>query len=174
MRKIVFIIIYGLLLPKQAKAQDTDFKISKEYITNFLITNCDGKTKLEMYKKTIDWISINFKNPKEVIQTQIENEMIRIEGFTENFNGTSNASYLIEISFKDGKYKFDPISFTIINGLNRFDFFLTYPTYFKSDGTLKERLKDTVKGVSDLINSLNKSLAMYIIEGKGLNKKDEW
>lgn len=175
MKKVLFVLtVLNILLPKKVKAQEVEFNISKDKITNYLISNCDGKSKEELYKKTIDWISINFKNPKEVIQSQIENEMIRIEGFTKNFNGTSNASYLIEISFKEGKYKFDPISFTIINGLNKFDFFSTYSTYFKSDGTVKERLKDTVKGASDLINNLNKSLATYINEGKELNKKDEW
>lgn len=175
MKKVLFVLtVLNILLPKQVKAQEVEFNISKDKITNYLISNCDSKSKEELYKKTIDWISINFKNPKEVIQSQIENEMIRIEGFTENFNGTSNASYLIEISFKEGKYKFDPISFTIINGLNKFDFFSTYSTYFKSDGTVKERLKVTVKGASDLINNLNKSLATFINEGKELNKKDEW
>jgi hypothetical protein len=151
-------------------SQDVSFKVTSESITDFLITPCENKTQIEIYKKTIEWISITFKNSKQVIQSQIENDMIRIEGFTESFNGgPSSAVYLIEISFKEGKYKFDPLEFTIINGVNKFKFFPNFATYFKSDGSVKERLKDTVSGVEDTFNVLNLSLKEYIME-----KKSDW
>lgn len=168
--KILF-LLSTFLISFFSFSQETEFKTSQDYITDYLVTPCDSTTKEEIYKKTIAWISVNFKNSKEVIQSQIENEMIRIEGFTENFNGTSNALYTIEISFKDGKYKFDPLSFTIINGLNTFDYFTTYSSYFKKNGDVKERLKVTVNGVNDLFNGLNHNLKNYII---GKSKKDDW
>jgi hypothetical protein len=168
------ILLLSLILSISGFSQDTSFKVSKDGITDYIVTSCETKTQIEIYKKTIEWISLNFNNSKEVTQSQIENEMIRIEGFTESFNGTSNATYLIEISFKEGKYKFDPVKFTIINGINKFDFFSTFTSYFKSDGSVKERLKDTVTGVENLINSLNIKLKDHILGIKSETIKNDW
>lgn len=168
------ILLLPLILSISGFSQDSVFKVTNEAITDYIVTSCETKTQNEMYKKTIEWISLTFKNSKEVIQSQIENDMIRIEGFTESFNGTSNATYLIEISFKEGKYKFDPVKFAIINGINKFDFFSTFSSYFKSDGSVKERLKDTVSGVENLINGLNIKLKEYILGIKSETKKNDW
>lgn len=172
MKSIILFLL--LILTISGFSQDPIFKISKDGITDYIITPCETKTQSELFKKTIEWVSLTFKNSKEVIQSQIENDMIRIEGFAESFNGTSNATYLIEISFKEGKYKFDPVKFTIINGINKFDFFSTFSSYFKSDGNVKERLKDTISGVENVINSLNINLKEYILEIKSEIKKNDW
>jgi hypothetical protein len=163
-----------LILANSGFSQETLFKITKDGITDYIVTPCEGKTQNEIYKKTVEWISLTFKNSKEVIQSQIENDMIRIEGFAELFNGTSNATYLVEISFKEGKYKFDPVQFTIINGINKFDFFPNFTSYFKSDGSIKERLKDTVTGIENLINGLNIKLKEYVLAIKSDTKKSDW
>lgn len=68
---------------------------------------------------------MTFKNTDAVIQAKVDNELLRVEGYSEKFNGVSDASFMIEISFRDGKYKFDPMEFTIINGINKFDLFST-------------------------------------------------
>lgn len=172
MKSIISLLL--LILSISGFSQDSLFTVTKEGITDYIVTTCETKTQSDIYKKTIEWISLTFKNSKEVIQSQIENDMIRIEGFTESFNGTSNASYLIEISFKEGKYKFNPVKFTIINGINKFDFFSTFSSYFKSDGTVKERLKVTVSGVENLINSLNTKLKQYILGIKSETEKNDW
>lgn len=174
MKKIIYTLLMTASFTNLCFSQDSLFKVTGEGITDYIVTTCETKTQSEIYKKTIEWISFTFKNSNEVIQSQIENDMIRIEGFTESFNGTSNANYLIEISFKEGKYKFDPIKFTIINGINKYDFFLTFSSYYKSDGTVKERLKDTVSGVENLINSLNTKLKQHILGIKSETKKNDW
>ena len=166
-----FILISLLTLSITGYSQDTLFKVNHVAITDFLVTSCENKTQTEIYKKTFEWVSRTFKNSNQVIQSKIENEMIRIEGYTESFAGGSlNAVYLIEISFKVGKYKFDPLKFTLTNdGIHKFEFFETFTSYFKSDGNVKERLKDTVSGVENTINGLNTSLKDYI-----MGKKSDW
>ena len=170
MKSIILLLL--LVVSISGFSQDSIFKVSKEGITDYIVTSCETKTQSEMYKKTIEWISLTFKNSKEVIQSQVENEMIRIEGFTESFNGYLDAMYLIEISFKEGKYKFDPIKFTMTKDMNKFDFFSTYPSYFKSDGSVKERLKITVSAVENLVNGLNIRLKEYILGIKSETKND--
>ena len=56
-------------------SQQTRFKISRDTITDFIVTDCQSKTQNEIYQKTIEWVSINFKNSDEVIQSKIENKM---------------------------------------------------------------------------------------------------
>jgi hypothetical protein len=153
-------------------SQDSVFKVTKEGITDYIVTPCETKTQNEIYKKTIEWISLTFKNSKEVIQSQIENDMVRIEGFTESFNGAGDATYLIEISFKEGKYKFDPLKFTMIYGTVKYNFFSDYSSYFKSDGSVKERMKVTVSAVENLVNGLNIRLKEYILGIKSETKND--
>lgn len=165
----LFIILSNLSFSQVAKK----YGITKDELTDFVVIEIPGKTKDEIYKKTVDWISKNFKNSKEVIQSQIAPDFIRFEGYSENFNGSSNALYVIEISFKDGKYKFDPTSFTIINGINKYDFFSNYKSFFKSDGSVKDRLLVTVNGVIDLFNGLNESLEKYVMDNQS-PKKDDW
>jgi hypothetical protein len=87
-------------------------------MTDFVVTNVEGKTAPEIYKKAIEWIKITYKNPDKVILSTIENEYIRFEGSSDSFYSINIAlmgksyqqtKYQIEISIKDGRYKFDII-----------------------------------------------------------------
>lgn len=106
-----------LLLSILSFAQETEFKFTKDGFTDFVVTTVEGKTQQELYKKTLEWIQVTYKNPKEVLLAQIENDYIRFEGFKPNtlcLNSLGmliceNIKYQIEVSFKDGKYKFDVI-----------------------------------------------------------------
>lgn len=158
-----FISSFLFFLAVNVYSQESQFTITKDNLTDYMVVNCKGKTEKELYDKTLEWISLNFKNPGQVIQAQLVNQMIRIEGDSEKFNGFSNSKYVIEISFKEGKYKFDPTQYTIINGINKFDFFATYQSYFNKEGEVKDRLKVTVNGVLDTMNGLNKSLEKFIL-----------
>jgi hypothetical protein len=68
-----------------------------------------------IYKRAMDWVQITYKNPKESLKASIENENIRLDGFTENafirtFKSGSKSNYglfyTLEINIKDGKYRF--------------------------------------------------------------------
>jgi hypothetical protein len=170
MNKIIIFLI--MFFASFSYAQETQFKITKENITDFIVIAFKDKAQSELYKKTLNWIALTYKNPNETIKSQIENDFIRIEGFETNFNGSSNCTYQIEISFKDGKLKFDPQLFTIINGTNKFDLFSTHKSYFDSDGIVKNRLKPTIEGSEKTINSLINSLNDYI--NTGGTKKNDW
>lgn len=157
-----------------SNAQETEFVFTSDKgMTDYVISDCLGKTKSDLYAKTNEWVIKTFKNPKEVVIGQTENEFIRIEGFSSKFNGVHDATYIVEISFKDGKYKFDPISFILNYGSTRFNLFETFPTYFKSDGTVKDRVKVTIDGSKGLMNDLNENLKNYI-NGIAETKNNDW
>jgi hypothetical protein len=115
MRKILllFLFVTGLV-----NAQETQFTLTSEKgMTDYIVINVEGKTAPEIYKKAMEWIKVTYKNPDKVILSTIENEYIRFEGVSStlyalNIMGKKyyDTKYQIEISTKDGKYKFDLIS----------------------------------------------------------------
>lgn len=168
------ILFLSLSISLYGYSQETEFTFdSKKGMTDFVVEVLPNKSKIELYSKTNEWINKNFKNPKEVIQANEENNFIRIEGVTKSFNGVHDAKYVIEISFKDNKYKFDPQSFVMTYGNNIFNLFETYSDYFKSDGKIKERVKVTIESSTKLMNDLNKSLFNHI-NGVDETKNSDW
>lgn len=119
MKKILFVLIaFNLLLPKQVKAQETEFAFTQEKgMTDYIVTPVEGKTAPEIYKKVIEWIKVTYKDPDKVILSTIENEYIRFEGASGtlySYNSLlgrvyENTKYQIEISIQNGRYKFDII-----------------------------------------------------------------
>lgn len=183
-------LIIGLLfITTFANAQETEFKFNKEGFTDYVVGNVEGKTATELYKKTIDWISVTYKNPKEVIKAQIENEYIRIEGAKENMLclkslgmlNCYNARYLIEISLKDDKYKFDVIiletymapSAVSAGGWGEVVLSNT-SVYYKGNGDLKSIFKLYPLAIETEFNLLNTSLKKFLISDAIPSKKNDW
>lgn len=179
-----------MLVGFYSNAQETEFKFTKEGFTDYVVGNVEGKTAQELYKKTLDWVSYTYKNPKEVIKAQIENDYIRIEGAKSNMLciktlgllNCSNIRYLIEISFKDGKYKFDltkleqytpPSQYTVTSGWSEVGLAQT-SVYYKDSGELKSFFKLYPTAIETEFNSLNISLKDFLKSDAIPSKKTEW
>ncbi len=164
----------------------TKYEISKEGLTDFIVAEVPGKTKEEIYTKVLEWVSRTYKNPKEVLKAEILNDYVRIEGSKENLFCSSplgmavcnDARYQIEISVKDGKYKFDIIQleeyvkpsqyygggWRVYSSINS----------FKKDGTVRGGWKDYINDIPNYFNSLNDDLKKYIESGVKSEQKSEW
>jgi hypothetical protein len=157
---------------------------------NYVVENIDSLNQNELYNKTINWIKETYKNPDEVIKTTIENEKIRFEGFQPKMFTWSRMMakykvglfYTIEISFKDGRYKLEPIeiksefqpkgcyepgpgryiTIDLSNGSQ----------LYKRNGKLKCS-NNLPESFSDFLNSLNTNLQIYLSK-QTLNKDEEW
>ncbi len=183
MKKLLLIILFVSFC---ANAQEKEFTFdSTKGMTDYIVTPVEGKTTSEIYKKVIEWIKVTYKNPDKVILSTIENEYIRFEGSSDSFYAMNVLSkiyvpvkYQIEISVKDGKYKFDYIGMTIIENNLSIPYFSTtskeeldkYPI-FKKDGTLRNVYKYFIE-VPIYLNNLNKSLDESIIST--VKKTDGW
>ena len=153
----------------QVNAQD--ISITKDGITDYVVSDCEGIAKDVMYGKAIEWVNLTFKNPNEVLIANLENNIIRLE-----FSETSKPikKFVVEIQFRDNRYKFDPISImfpTVPVPSN--DFIETLNKYYNKDGSLKSRTATTVKSVQNILNSTNVSLKNYI-NGVNVNPNDDW
>ncbi len=179
MKKIILSIIILIGITNNAIGQEIKFEFVKEGFTDFIVTKCDNKNQSELYKKTIEWIKLTYKNPEEVIQTKIENNLIRIEGSSDNlvcFNIFSNKScnparYLVEISFKNNKYKFDVINLEYLHSTGWFNLGLDKTNLFYNKKGIRKVYKYFPE-IADYFNSLNNELKNHILGLK--NKKDDW
>ena len=152
-----------------------------------LITEIDNKSKTELYISTIDWIKDNYKNPDNVIKSTIENNKIRFEGinpksYCENVLGMSNCfdiKYVIEVEFKDGKYKIEPIDLSAGNFPTYFPIKLdkggsSVDNYYNKSGELKNPFKKIPTEIQNTLNNINKSIEDYILKGKNDTNNSDW
>jgi len=193
MKKIGMLL---LLFSGIMSAQETEFTFDNtKGMTDFIVVNVEGKTAPEIYKKVIEWIKITYKNPDKVILSTIDNEYVRFEGFSSacySINiplmGKSyqETKYQIEISIKDGKYKFDiigmenylaPSQYTrggwsdnvLFNG--NLDKEYLEKSIYKKDGTLRSTWKN-INDVPVYFNGLNKSILESMTTS--VKKNDGW
>lgn len=170
------------------------FIMTKDTFTDYVVIQCKNKAKSEIYDKAILWINRAYKNPKEVILSEIKGEYIRIEAISKTAikvynkgllgigegNLFRNAKYQIEISVKEGKYKFDVISIEeyitpskyVVGGWTPTYFLNNQKHFYDDDGKLKEAFEETPLYITSHFNELNKSLDNFInVENK---KIDDW
>lgn len=180
------ILIIALFLSIGTFAQEKVFVLSKDGLTDYVVQEIPNKTAAEMYSKTIEWITRTYNSPKDVIKADIKDDYIRFEGSEDRLacrnslgmKYCGDAKYQIEVSFKDGKYKFDIISLTMVfPGLNykKEDVINEDKSmYFKNDGTVRAMFKDYPVNIGNYFNSLNANLSDFISGKATESKKNDW
>ena len=151
----------------------------------YLVVDIGDKDKSEIFNETINWIKETYKNPDDVIKTTIDNKKVRFEGMhsTKNicvkiFGKTTcyYALYTIEIEFKDGKYKFQPLSLKYRVPISKYNTSGVNPInlsdgsgYYNRKGELRKSYDTQPSAVEDLFNSLNSDLKIYLTTEKESN-----
>jgi hypothetical protein len=174
---IVFVAQFGF-------GQETEFTFDNQKgMTDYIVGTVENKTASEIYKKVIEWIKITYKNPDKVILSTIDNEYVRFEGSSDYLWCMSSlglktcyqTKYQIEISMKEGRYKFDLIGLEYYINASQYSrggwyeagFFNKPSTpeqltsIYKKDGTLRSAFKDA-QDVPLFFNNLNKSLFEFV------------
>jgi hypothetical protein len=167
MNKIILLLL--LLVSGTIFAQESEFKITNEGLTDYIVTKVEGRNQSQLYNKTKDWVSFEYKSPIDVIKAQMQDEYIRIEGSIPEYNVT----YQIEVSFKDDRYKFD-----IIDIKRRvLDYNMTILIGQKNLLNKKGELKGGYNLYPKLINhfnELNQRLKTFCISDTIPTKNDDW
>lgn len=181
-------ILFLMLLPLLSFGQHTDFQFTKDTITDYVVLKSEGKTAADLYKKTLQWISVYYKSPKDVIKSQIENEYIRIEGSTDKLVVLKpmlavyfESRYQIEFYFKDGRFKMDVIRVEAYTPANQFgpgkwfDMNISSPNeYYKENGELRGNYKLWPESFTKFFNNLAFQLLLFIESNNVDSKSDKW
>lgn len=189
--QLLFLFLTGIM-----SAQVTEFTFdNNKGMTDFIVVNVESKSATEIYKKVIEWIKVTYKNPDKVILSTIENEYVRFEGssiavYPVNVplmgKSYQDTKYQIEISIKDGKYKFDLIGMENYISPSQYSRGGWTPNtlfdknvdkeyldkfIYKKDGTIRSYYK-YINDVPVYFNDLNKSLVESITAA--VKKNDSW
>lgn len=145
-----------------------------------IVVEVDSLSASDIYKKALNWVQETYKNPDEVLKTNIANKKIRVIGFAKdgwwykNFLGKQfyNMKYTVEISFKDGRYRFEYIigQFYIDGGKK---FLADYKSFFKRNGDTRKVYSDAVPSLEQTMNNLSLSFYNYAT-GKTSAKDNDW
>lgn len=182
MKKVLLLLLFSV----SCFAQEENFSFTKDGFTDYVVANVEGKTAAELYKKTLDWVSVTYKNPKEVIKAQIENEYIRIEGsktglvsVVRMIKSSYESKYQIEISFKDDKYKFDVIEIKYYIAPSQYtaggwyDWQTTDVTeYYNKKEEIKTAYRFIPESFTTTFNGLNTDLKNYLLNSEAIKSKD--
>lgn len=181
MKKRLSILMTILSISIMSFAQDSIFELNKDSLTDYVVTPIENYSQAELYNKTLLWVMETYKNPDEVISAKVENDFIRIGGSSQNLfciNGLGAKTcyvtrYDIDISFKEGKYKFDVTSLEYLVGARwqKFPLNDTKGLYNKK-GELRVAYVHLPE-IPTYFNDLNSSLKSFILNDS-LNNKDGW
>lgn len=168
MKKLKTMCLFVMLIfMNKTFSQETKFELTLNGYEPKVV-QIDGLNKEDIYKLTKKWIVKTYKNPKEVLTADIENENVKINGFSTNIVKWSSGNgwdlnYTLDIEFKDNKYRLS-ISADIDGNQ------IEYTTFFKNDGTKRNGYKGGPESIDLFINNLVEDLNKYI-KNKGDDNK---
>ena len=178
MKKIILLLTVSLSI--NIFAQGIPQLELKQTGVESIVVDVDGKNASELYNKALNWVQETYKNPDEVLKAKIENDKIRLNGYSDSSwhmdsfglkNTYYGYKYTIEASFKDGKYKFDYLINELIDPKGEFNF--SYDAFWKKNGTLRKQFVASVKEINEEMNKLSQSYYEYV-SGKTQKKNDDW
>jgi hypothetical protein len=167
---------------------DSIFTYDSSGFNTMVVRKVPNKTQSQLYKKSIDWVATTYNTPKEVIKGQIENDYLRIEGSNQGlvclnilFKMNYPARYMIEISFKDGKYKFDVTSIAYYVAPSQYsvggwsgNILINKNLMYKENGEIKGMYKYIPESFVNCFNDLNNSLYNFLSSSDIPSKKSDW
>ena len=146
-----------------------------------IIVEVDGLSTSEIYNKAKSWVQETYKNPDKVLKADIANEKIRINGYANDawwnkslgIKSTMDMEYTVEISFKDGKYRFVyNVGQFYVSGAGKA--YYSYSSFFKKkNGEVRKAYKDAVPSLEITMNDLSQSFFNYV-SGKSSKKDNDW
>lgn len=178
------ILLISICLNAQEFEVTPDGMRDKANLENdYLVIEAPDKSAQELYQNALKYIHQTYKNPKEVIKGQTENEYLRFETYAPQFLMVKNsgaklmvsATYTTEVRFKDGKvkYEFPELEMTADNGgrpvMFQGSIWSGFPIY-KNNGKLKRQ--DAKTTIEDYFNVQVSMLSDMLLDKK--TEEDEW
>jgi len=143
---------------------------------SYVVINVEGKTAKQLYDNALKFINKSYKNPSEVIKGNTESEYLKFVTHDPDFLTLKSlgmtliwgGSYTTELSFKDGKVKYEIINLEMRDEINGTGTFPLKGGIFKNDGTVRK--KDAKSQVELNMNFQLKSLIVALAG----TKTDNW
>ncbi|WP_372744269.1 DUF4468 domain-containing protein [Lutibacter sp.] len=132
-----------------------------------------NKTKKEIHQKAMEWIAINFKDANEVVKLNTTEKVITKGNFnldvsSHQYSFVATIKFIMEISFKENKYKLNMNSFNASidqNEVGLYQYFsnLDFNNFVKFYEKTRDEAKDkfTKKYMDKLLANENELKSQY-------------
>jgi hypothetical protein len=143
-----------------------------------VIMQVEDKTAEQLYTSAVNWVKESYKNPDKVLKAEIEYQKIRLNGYSSKAYYWKTLGipiyyieYTIEVSFKDGRYKFEFIIGQAYTQTG--DKAFSYKNFYKNNGQVRKMYKDSKLGLENTMNNLLLSFHLYV-SGEAKNIDSDW
>ncbi|VDH16150.1 Uncharacterised protein [Algoriella xinjiangensis] len=187
-----YLLVTTLFLTTFLNAQ-TEFNYTIEGLTpKALVVEVFDIKQADVYRNALGWVKETYKNPDIVIKSTIENNKIRFEGVTSNaycikvfgMDSCEDVKYLIDLEFKDGKYRIEPIKFEYyvkpnqylpsnLSGFRNFNL-SNGEDHYNRKKELRSNSKVLINDVLKVLNQMNLDLKSYIESDSSNKLNADW
>jgi hypothetical protein len=179
MKNITTILILTFISFSLFSQEIPKLKISKTGVEPIIVETPDF-TANQLYEKSLDWVKETYENPDKVLKAQIKDEKIRLSAFakyawwykTMGIKTNYNMDYSVEISFKDGKYRFE----YFVGQFYTQDYtkvLFSYSSFFKKNGDVRNAYEEAVPSIELTMNKLAQNFHSYVT-GLTEESDDDW
>lgn len=143
-----------------------------------IVYTVEGKTAEELYNRVKEWVQVTYEKPDRVVKADIPNKYLRIEGVTSDTwvykpLGMANhytTSYVLELDFKDGKYRLSLFIDRFFTGGKRVAF--TLKDFYKKDGSLRSAFVEGKEKLNLIMNVFTADIYKYI--SGNIDRNEDW
>lgn len=184
MRKILLFVLFlsSVTYGQKIIVTPEGLKNAEDPEKSFIVILEEGKTAKQLFDSASKYLVKAYANPEQAIKAKVENEYIRFNTHAPNFITIRNsfakvpitADYLIELSFKDGKIKFE------VTSIDMYDKSGKFKLLFKGEGALSGyyvyNMKDELKKpeAKTEIESYFNALISNLKENLKKEPEDQW
>ncbi len=173
MKRTIYILFYFVLLSNITVAQQIpSFELTKNGVSPIVIT-VDSLTASELYKRTQHWVHDYYKDQKNALKTDVENQKILVDGTKKNAWIYASAGitiqydveYTLFLDFQDNKIN---LSFELgktwdhTEGKEANSYFIDYRKIWKESGELHKIYKEAKPGIDQMMNEISYALVNYL------------
>nr|WP_315180422.1 DUF4468 domain-containing protein [uncultured Flavobacterium sp.] len=181
MKKIILFVLLGIsniIYSQKIIVTPNGLRNSEDNEKSFVVIPVDGKNAKQIYDDMVKYINKTYKGGEEVITGKTDGEYLKFKTFVPNFASLKNgmkiyfkANYTTELSFKDGKIKYEIIDIKMTNDSNYELYFtgsgFSFYIYDKNGKLKREETKIEIeKYFNENISSISNFLNSKVIEDK--------
>lgn len=182
MKSLIGLFLF-LALSNQCLAQEFTYSqtgLSPDYI----VIERDSATALFLYNNCMRWIEETFDNPEKMIIEKEKGEHIKLSGFFKEFTSYEyqennikkfDARYTIDLHFKEGQLKFEPVEFEALGSgqdVPMIGLHSTKNDLYKENGEVVDMYSNIPDDVAKVFNHFLNDLRDY--EFADMNNGDKW
>jgi hypothetical protein len=173
MKRIIYLIISVSLYANITIAQQIpSFALTKNGVSPIVIT-VDSLNAIELYKRTQNWVHEYYKDQKNALKTDVENQKILVDGSRKSAWFYTSAGitthydveYSLYLDFQDNKIKMSielGKTWDHTEGKEANSYFIDYRKIWKENGELHKVYQEAKPGIDQMMNELSHELVNYL------------